>query len=178
MTVERDSQRGDASQTIVEEEITKEELQRRMEQTRESISQTVEEIKETVTEQYESAKETVSGVFDYREHFKEEPLVWSLGALSAGFALGYTLGYAHKNSKATGHSHSQITAFAGNMFDELSGVGQSLVMPTLNAKIKELFGVDFTKLLDELGGTKKSSKKKITSRKGSAKKSAKKANKK
>lgn len=177
MTIERDSKRGDASQTTVEGAVAKEELQRRMEQTRESISQTVEEIKETVTEQYESVKETVSGVFDYREYFKEEPLVWSLGALSAGFALGYTLGYAHKNSKASGHSHSQITAFAGSIFDELSGVGQSLVMPTLNAKIKELFGVDFTKLLDELGGIEKSSKKKTLSRKGSAKKSAKKASK-
>ena len=37
-----------------------------------------------------AVKESVSGVMDYREQFQKEPLVWSLGALAAGFALGYT----------------------------------------------------------------------------------------
>lgn len=78
-----------------------------MEETRESLSQTVKEIKDTVGEQVASVKETVSGVLDYREQFQKEPMVWSLGALSAGFALGYTIGYAHKHTKGA-KNQSQV----------------------------------------------------------------------
>jgi hypothetical protein len=146
-----ESRRGRAGAAGAAESLTKAQLQRRMEETRESISQTVEEIKETVSEQYETVKDTVSGVLDYREQFQKDPLVWSVGALSAGFALGYTLGYAHKNAHAAGHKHSQLSVFADTLVDELSTVGQSLIMPTLNLKIKELFGFDFSELLEEMG---------------------------
>lgn len=139
-------------------EPSKRELERQMQRTRESLAETIGEIKDTVENEYASAKRTVSGVLDYREQFKEEPLVWSLGALSAGFALGYTLGYAHKNSKHG--KQSQLAAFADSMIDELSSVGQGLVMPALNVKIKELFGFDFAELLDDMGRTKKSPAKK------------------
>src|SRR3954466_9093090 len=108
----------------------KKELQREMEKTRESVSETVSEIKETVTEQYEAAKQTVVGVLDYRDQFQKEPLVWSLGALSAGFALGYTMGYAHKETKGS-RNKSQVAAFTNSLVDELSLVGNSVVMPTL-----------------------------------------------
>lgn len=143
-------------------EPTKRELQRQMERTRESLAETVGEIKETVEHQYESARQSVSGVLDYREQFKEEPLVWSLGALSAGFALGYTVGYAHKNSKHG--KQSQFVAFADGMVDELSTVGESLVMPALNQKIKALFGFDFSELLKEMAGAKKRSRKKSSAK--------------
>ena len=63
-----------------------------MNEARDSISHTVEEIKGTVEEQYEAVKRTVDGVLDWRKQFQEDPIVWSVGALSAGFALGYTLG--------------------------------------------------------------------------------------
>ena len=63
----------------------KRELQRRMERTRQSLARTVDEIKETVDHEVRAVKKTVSGVLDYREEFQNEPLVWSLGALSAGF---------------------------------------------------------------------------------------------
>lgn len=63
-------------------EPSKRELQRQMQRTRESLAETVNEIKDTVDEEYRSVKRTVSGVLDYREQFKDEPLVWSLGALS------------------------------------------------------------------------------------------------
>jgi hypothetical protein len=128
-----------------------------MEETRESISQTVEEIKETVTEQYESVKETVGGVLDYREQFQKEPLVWSMGALSAGFALGYTLGYAHKNAHGESHKNSALAAFADNLIEELETVGQSLIMPALSSKIRELFGFDFSEMLEEIGHTRRES---------------------
>jgi hypothetical protein len=93
-------------------------------------------------------------VLDYREQFQKEPLVWSLGTLSAGFALGYTLGYAHKNTRGAKHK-SQISMFADGIVDELSSVGHSLVMPALNSRIRELFGVDFSQVLQELSGEKK-----------------------
>src|SRR4029453_7911869 len=80
-------------------EATKEELQQRVDTARESISQTVEEIRDTVEGQYESVKATVTGILDWREAFQREPLVWSLGALSAGFALGYTIGVGTKRGR-------------------------------------------------------------------------------
>ena len=83
------------------EDLTKKQLQREMAKTREAVAETVDEIKETVGKQYQAAKQTVAGVLDYREHFQNEPLVWSLGALSAGFALGYTMGYAHKETRGS-----------------------------------------------------------------------------
>lgn len=156
------------------EELTKAELQARMEKTRENLAESVEELKERVERQYDSVKETVTGVLNYREQFKEEPLVWSLGALSAGFALGYTLGYAHKNIKHTGRNHSQIAEFADTITRQLSTVGEHLVMPALNVQIKELFGFDFSKVLEEMGSTKPSGAKKRASKKRSTKKRARK----
>src|SRR6267142_1259322 len=125
------------SRAQIGREPTKQELQHRMEETRESLSQTVEQLKDTVAGQVESLKDTVSGVLDYREQLLKEPLIWSLGTLSAGFALGYTLGYAHKDTRGS-KSKSKIAAFADSIVDELGTVGQSLLMPTLNTRIKEL----------------------------------------
>jgi hypothetical protein len=134
-----------------EEESTKRALQRQIGRTRQSLSDTVEEIKETAEQGYASVKETVSGVLDYRDQFQKDPLVWSLGALSAGFALGYTVGYGHKSSKRGG-KHSQAVQFADRMINELSTVGQSLLMPALGGKIKEFFGFDFTEFLEGMRG--------------------------
>ncbi|MDX6385472.1 MAG: hypothetical protein QOK48_3045 [Blastocatellia bacterium] len=127
-------------------------LQRELEQTRESMAETVEDIRETVSEQYQAVKETVSGVIDFREQFQNEPLVWSLGALSAGFALGYTTGYAHKEMKGKG-KHSEVSAFTNSLVTDLSAVGKTMVMPTLNLKIRELFGFDFSDLLAHINQT-------------------------
>src|SRR3954452_5426849 len=132
---------------------SKRELERQLERTRESLAETVGEIKETVEQEVKAVKKTVSGVLDYREDFAKDPLVWSLGALSAGFALGYTLGYAHKNSK--GAKHSPMIAFADSIVEELSSVGQGLVMPARNAKIKELFGLEFSQLLEQMRAASK-----------------------
>jgi hypothetical protein len=160
---------------------SKQELQQQMEKTRESVSDTVEEIKETVSQQVAVAKQAVSGVLDYREGFQNEPLVWSLGALSAGFALGYTMGYAHKESKGA-RKKSEVAAFTNSLVDELSVVGSSLVMPSLNARIRDLFGFDFAEVLESIGKAnnhppKRKAAKKISSRsqrkKSTRKKSAK-----
>jgi len=74
------------------EEPSKEALQRRMEQARDSITHTVTEIKENVTQQYESVKEAL----DWREHFKKQPLGWSLGAAGVGLLVGYGIAAAIK----------------------------------------------------------------------------------
>jgi hypothetical protein len=153
MAEERDVE-GVASGRPIERKRAKAALQRRMNEARDSISHTVEEIRETVEEQYEAVKRTVDGVLDWREHFQKDPIVWSVGALSAGFALGYTLGYTHKNVGRSRRGRSEVAAFADSLIDELSAVGNRLVMPSLNSKIKELFGFDFSDMLEEIGSKK------------------------
>ena len=73
-----------------DEEPSKEELQRRMEEARDSITNTVTEIKENVAQQVESVKDAL----DWREHFKRQPLAWSLGAAGVGFFVGYGIAAA------------------------------------------------------------------------------------
>jgi len=75
-----------------DEELSKEELQRRMDEARDSITNTVTEIKENVAQQYENVKDAL----DWREHFKRQPLAWSLGAAGVGFFLGYGIAAAIK----------------------------------------------------------------------------------
>ncbi|MEA2176048.1 MAG: hypothetical protein QOD00_3640 [Blastocatellia bacterium] len=80
-----------AADTGDTDELSKAELQRRMEEARESISQTVAEIKDTVVNQYQSVKETVVETLDWREQFRKRPLAWSLGAMGAGLIVGYSI---------------------------------------------------------------------------------------
>jgi hypothetical protein len=133
----------------------KQQLERQIGRTRESLAETVEEIKETAEQGYASVKQTVSGVLDYREEFQKDPLVWSLGALSAGFALGYAVGYAHKFSTKKA-KNSQVAQFTDRMVNEVSKLGQSLVVPALGTKMREFFGFDFGELLRDMSGSKKS----------------------
>jgi hypothetical protein len=79
------------------DEPSKAELQRRMEEARETITQTVTEIKETVTNQYYSMKESVSDALDWRHHFRNNPIAFSVGALSVGFLVGYGITGALKS---------------------------------------------------------------------------------
>lgn len=147
-------------------DVTKARLQRQMARTRESLAETVGEIKETVEQQVDMVSRGVSNVLNFREEFQTEPLVWSLGALSAGFALGYTVGYAHKNTK--GSKKSEITAFADTMIDQLSTMGQGMVLPALDAKISELFGVNFSSMLADVGSKSMPSKRSTRSRRSSS----------
>jgi hypothetical protein len=149
------------------DDLTKKQLQREMDKTREAVAETVSEIKQTVGKQYQAARETVAGVLDYREQFQNEPLVWSLGALSAGFALGYTMGYAHKETRGA-RKKSEIAKFTDSLVDELSVVGKGVVMPTLNVKIKELFGFDFEEVLQSIGDANTNSRKRKVRRKPKA----------
>lgn len=81
-----------------DEDLSKEALQARMEVARDSITQTVTEIKDNVTQQYESVKDAL----DWREHFRQRPLAWSLGAAGVGFCLGYGIAGAIKGDPEDG----------------------------------------------------------------------------
>lgn len=132
--------------TTSDEEATKAELQRRMDETRESIAQTVTEIKDTVSNQYETVKESVTDALDWREQFRKHMGTWSLGALSAGFLVGYSLAGAFKSTHPPARRRSGRSDFADHLMDELSGIG-AMVLPALNNKIKETFGVDLSDYL-------------------------------
>ena len=128
-------------------------LQRQIRRTQDSLRDTVEQIQETAEQKYQAAKKTVSDILDYREEVQKEPVVWTLGALSAGFAVGYTIGYSHKVSK--NKKGSQFATFADTVVNDLSDLGQRLVLPELNSKITELFGFNFGGFLQQMGGNGK-----------------------
>jgi hypothetical protein len=128
-------------------------LQRQIRQTRDSLRDTVEQIQDTAEQKFQVVKKTVSDVLDYREEFQKEPVVWTLGALSAGFAVGYTVGYSHKLAK--NKKGSQFANFADAVVNDLSNLGQRLVLPELNATITELFGFNFGNFLQQIGGNGK-----------------------
>lgn len=101
------------------EDVTKEELQRRMEQARETITQTVTEIKDTVTNQYQSVKEQISETLDWREQYRKRPVAWSVGALSVGFLTGYCVAGAIKGE-------SRRAGYPGSEESDVWNVGASL----------------------------------------------------
>jgi len=83
-----------------DEDSTKADLQRQMEETRESITNTVNEIKDTVTTQYQHVKETVTEALDWREQFRRRPVAWSVGAMSVGFVVGYGIAGVAKGGRS------------------------------------------------------------------------------
>ncbi|MBA3767237.1 MAG: hypothetical protein H0W99_09660 [Acidobacteria bacterium] len=160
-------------------------LQRRMEETRDSISQTVDEIKDTVSEQYETVKDTVSGVLDWKEQFQKNPLVWGVGAVAVGLAVGYSIALVRQGDHAhssRGGRRSQANDFTDTVFDGLATLGQSYILPAVAHKVKELFGVNISQELLGIGmkrepaarkrSTKKTGAKKKTTKKRAAKKSS------
>jgi hypothetical protein len=73
-----------------DEDPSKAALQRRMEEARDSITNTVTEIKDNVAQQYENVKDAL----DWREHFKRQPVAWTIGAAGVGFFVGYGIAAA------------------------------------------------------------------------------------
>ena len=80
------------AQEEIGEDLSKERLQRQLDQARDSISNTVTEIRETVANQVQAVKDTL----DWREQFRRRPVAWSVGALGAGFLVGYGVTAAFK----------------------------------------------------------------------------------
>ena len=126
-----------------EPEPTREELEARVDQARASIGHTVDALKETISERVDAVADTVNGVLTMSDQFQREPVAWSLGALSAGFAMGYSLGRAH-HAKTAGGRPSKLARLADDVAAELATLGDSLVSPGLAAELKQTFGVDLT----------------------------------
>ncbi|HEX8459132.1 MAG TPA: hypothetical protein VF656_17700 [Pyrinomonadaceae bacterium] len=86
--------RAPESDPAADDELTKADLQRRMEEARESITQTVTEIKDTVATQYQNVRESISQSLDWREQYRRRPVEFSIAALGVGFIVGYSVGGA------------------------------------------------------------------------------------
>lgn len=179
---------------VAEEDLSKEELQLRMEEARDSITQTVTEIKETVVHQYENVKDAL----DWREQFKKRPVAWSLGAAGVGFCVGYCIAstikgeaseyeryvssepHAYASEPITGRSYTPLSAsldaaekangkdegpgllerfketrafdrlqqevgtLGDRLLDELSTTAQTVVLPALIRKIRDLIGANLS----------------------------------
>lgn len=128
-----------------DDDVSKAQLQKRIEETRESISQTVEEIKETVSDQYEAVKETVADVIGWNEEFSKNPVVWGLGAMSVGLIIGYSIAVVRQDGGKP--SRKRKDSSADNFFDSLSRVGTTFVLPAVANKIRDVFGVDLSQQL-------------------------------
>jgi ElaB/YqjD/DUF883 family membrane-anchored ribosome-binding protein len=164
------NRRSAAAAPEVAAEPSKAQLQRQMEAARESIAQTVEDIKETVTDQVESVKETVSDVLDWNEHFAKNPLVWGAAAVGAGLVIGYSIavmrqGEHHRKRRGAGDS------VAEGLLGELANVGENILLPAVNDRIKQLFGID---LSEHLFRHEEAEPRRASSRKSGAKSAAKK----
>jgi hypothetical protein len=112
-----------------DDEPSKQELQRRMEQARDSITNTVTEIKENVTQQYESVKDAL----DWREHFKKQPVGWTLGAAGVGVLVGYGVAAAIKGDGRDEVHYASAAAYplAGrSTSNELSAASVRAAEPT------------------------------------------------
>lgn len=179
---------------VAEENLSKEELQVRMEEARDSIAQTVTEIKETVVHQYETVKDAL----DWREQFKKRPVAWSLGAAGVGFCVGYCIASTIKGEESeserfassepradasqpiTGRSytplaasldagekangkdegpgligrfketrafdrlHQEVGTLGDRLVEELSTTAQTVILPALIRKIRDLIGADLS----------------------------------
>jgi hypothetical protein len=167
-----------------EESPDKAELRRQMEEARESISGTVAEIKSVVAHQYEEVRETVETVkqevgevLDWRTEFERNPLVWGAGAVSIGIIVGFGIARAFddEDEGARGRKKKNATSTGGHIVAELSGFAD-LVLPTISAKVKELFGLDLDAYLRaahaERPAREPSAKKLTRKKKGDAKKVA------
>jgi hypothetical protein len=166
-------------------------LRRQMEETRESISETVAEIKSVVTHQYEEVRETVESVkegvgevLDWRAEFERNPLVWGAGAVSVGILVGFGIARAFDEKEEPRPRGRRKSVTTGeHVVAELSGFAE-VVLPTISAKVKELFGLDLDsylraahaprpaepKRLAKKGAAKKGAVKKGAAKKGAAKK--------
>ncbi len=105
---------------------TKAELQRRMEEARESITQTVTEIKDTVANQYQAVRDTVSEALDWREQYRKRPVAFSIGALSAGFILGYSVGGVIKGDSDYDEDYDYPTYEESDAFATTGAVPEKL----------------------------------------------------
>src|SRR5688500_9795108 len=99
------------------DDVSKEALQRRMEEARDSITNTVSVIKDNVAQQVESVKDAL----DWREHFKKRPVAWSLGAAGVGFFVGYGIAAAVSSDEPDHSGYSDAPHLADSSARPLAG---------------------------------------------------------
>jgi hypothetical protein len=157
------------------EDLSKEDLQRRLHEARGSISNTVTEIKETVANQVQAVKDTL----DWREQFKKRPIAWSAGAAGVGFLTGYCIAatfkgsgsdellftpdasapraYAAQGIVGQGTSRASMKQQGANGHDEDQGPGffQRISETQAYGRVKNEAGSIAETLLQELGNTAK-----------------------
>lgn len=166
-------------------------LRQQMEEARESISETVAEIKSVVTHQYEEVRETVESVregvgevLDWKTEFERNPLVWGAGAVSIGILVGFGIARAFDDEEPPRRRGRKTVTTGEHVVAELSGFAE-VVLPTISAKVKELFGLDLDaylraahaskpqpKRLAQKRAAQKSTAQKRAAKKSTAKKSA------
>ena len=95
-----------------DDDVSKEALQRRMEEARDSITNTVSEIKDNVAQQVENVKDAL----DWREHFKKRPVAWSLGAAGVGFFVGYGIASAISSDEESYSSYEADAAHTSSSY--------------------------------------------------------------
>lgn len=105
MAEERNVGLARATDTTSDEELSKEDLQRRMEEARESLTQTVNEIKDTVTTQYQTVRENINDALDWREQVRKQPAAFSAGALAVGFLAGYGVASGFSGGRTSRRSY-------------------------------------------------------------------------
>ena len=156
---------------------SKKALRRQMEDTRESISETVAEIKSVVAHQYEEVRGTVETVraevgevLDWRAEFERNPLVWGAGAVSVGIIIGFGIARALDDEPARRRRGRQGPTKGELIVGELGGFADA-VLPTISAKVKELFGLDLDAYLRAAHEERRPARKRAA-KKGVAKKRA------
>ncbi len=136
-----------ATSSAANAEPSKAQLQRQMEEARESIAQTVEEIKDTVSDSVETVKETVSDVLDWNEHFTKNPLLWGAAAVGAGLVIGYSIAAMREGERHPRRGRRPQDSVAESLLAELVTVGENILLPAVNDRIKSLFGIDLAEHL-------------------------------
>jgi hypothetical protein len=150
----------------------KAELQRQMEDARESISETVAEIKSVVAHQYEEVKgrvETVKAevgeVLDWRTEFERNPLVWGAGAVSVGILIGFGIARALDDEDEPKRRGRRAPSKGEKVVAELGGFADA-VLPTISAKVKELFGLDLDAYLRAAHEERRPARKRVAKKAG------------
>lgn len=137
------------------DELSKEELQRRLENTRDSISHTVSEIKETVQHQVQAVKDSL----DWKEQFKKRPVAWSAGAAGVGFLVGYCIAATAKGaSEEAGQRYfPALQADAKRVTDEAEGPSwwQKVAQTPAYERVKNEAGSIGDAFVNELASTAK-----------------------
>ena len=167
-------------ETRPDETEDKAELRQQMEDARESISETVAEIKSVVAHQYEEVKghvETVKAevgeVLDWRAEFERNPLVWGAGAVSVGILIGFGIARSFDEEDEPSRRGKRRPSKGARMVAELGGFAD-VVLPTISAKVKELFGLDLDAYLRAAHEERRPARKRVA-KKSAAKAGSKKA---